>query len=116
VAVVTLPPVIADIAVSALLGHAQLDIIARFESRAGILPALQILAPELILFGLRPAEPTAPARLLRALVAPVAIIAFAPDGRDASLHEMRPTRRTYKNVSPRDLVRIITRAGAPPRV
>lgn len=106
-AVVTLSPVILDIIATLLPDRAALNVVAQLADRKDIEARLVALNPDLVLFGLRIGETENEACHLLAFLPSAMIIALSDDGRNAVIHEMRPHRRTLRNISPRMLIHTI---------
>jgi hypothetical protein len=115
-AVVTLSPVILDIIRTLLPNWAVLNIVAQHADRTDIEARLGAVRPDLVLFGLRIGETENVAGALLDLLPRTTIIALSSDGRDAVIHEMRPHRRTLRDVSPSVLIRSILAKSARPKI
>ncbi len=103
----TLSPIFVDLVAALLSGRAALEIVARFDTHAGIEAQLAAASPDLILYGLQggEAENVAIALLQRLPLAKVVV--FSSDGHDAYVHTLRPHRKVLLDLSPRVLIRAI---------
>jgi DNA-binding NarL/FixJ family response regulator len=97
-------PMLSDIIKQLLVRQASLDVVAEFESRDWLEQRLPVIAPNLILIGLRPREADGIGLSLLGLVPGAKVIAFSNDGRHAYLHEMRAHRAALIDVSPQALI------------
>jgi len=104
---VTLPLVLSDIIASLVEDRARLNIVARLRNRSEIAARFPVLAPDLILIGLRVGESDAVAAAALALVPSARVVALSFDGRDAYVHEAHAGRAALLDVSPAALVDVI---------
>jgi DNA-binding NarL/FixJ family response regulator len=105
--VVTMSPLLRDIIKALVTDVVTLDVVADFASRGEIAQDLALTRPDLILIGLEAGEKDEVGLNLLTQVPAAKVIAISNDGRDAYIHEMRPSHTVLSNVSPRDLVAAI---------
>jgi DNA-binding NarL/FixJ family response regulator len=110
--VVTLAPLLRDIIKALVTDLITLDVVADFGSRGEIAQDLALMRPDLILIGLEPGETDEVGLNLLTQVPAAKVIAISNDGRDAYIHEMRPSRTVLSSVSPKDLVAAIASIAA----
>ena len=106
--VVTMSPLLADIVLNFLKSGLAIDLIDVLEDREALAQRLADLRPDLVLLGLRETESDACARPVLASVPSARVLALAPNGQHAWLHEMRPHRVALPHVSKRGLLRILS--------
>jgi DNA-binding NarL/FixJ family response regulator len=87
----------------------QLEVVARLHDYADLCEELRLLAPGLILIGLRPNEADAIAASILTCLPTARIIVFTADRRHAYVHEMRPHRVALFDVTPTALIDAIVR-------
>jgi DNA-binding NarL/FixJ family response regulator len=104
---VTLPLVLSDIIASLVEDRARLNIVARLRNRSEIAARFPVLAPDLILIGLRVGESDAVAAAALVLVPSARVVALSFGGRDAYVHEAHAGRAALPDLSPAALVDVI---------
>ena len=97
--IVTISPLLRSLVVGALQPHFGIDIVDITETRDGLTARLAALAPDLVLLGLGPDEDDAAAIALLHAMPTARVLALAPDGARAWLHEMRPYRTILADLS-----------------
>jgi DNA-binding NarL/FixJ family response regulator len=105
--IVTMSPLLTDIIEQLLSGRVTLEVIGRFDVRTLLEEKLRVLAPDLILVGLRRGETDEIGRTLLSLVPVAKVIAFTNDARHGYVHEMRAHRAALIDISPQALIKAI---------
>jgi DNA-binding NarL/FixJ family response regulator len=106
-ALVTLSPLLSDIITQAVEAEIRLEVVAQVHSRDSLEERLSLIAPDLILIGLRVGETDAIAAAVLVAAPAAKVIAFSADSRHAYLHEMRAYQTTLINLTPAVLVEAI---------
>lgn len=107
-----MPPLIVDIIAKLLPDRTALNVLAQLADRVDIQERLSALNPDLVLLGLQNGETENVPYDLLALLPSAMIISLSSDGRSAVIYEMRPHRRTLRNISPRVLIQTILARSA----
>jgi chemotaxis response regulator CheB len=102
-ALVTLSPLLSDIITQAVEQDIELDVVARIDDRDSLGERLRLVAPELVLIGLRAGESDAIAATALAAAPTAKVIAFSADCRHAYLYVMRPYQLELIDVTPATL-------------
>ncbi len=102
--VVTVAPLLAELVIGVLAPYLRCDVVGVLDNREELAAHLAALAPDLVLLGLLAGETDASARALLAMLPTAKILALAPSGQHAWLHEMRPRRTTLADLSVTTLV------------
>ena len=106
-AVVTMPPIVAELLTTLFADLVDLDVVACFLDRASAQAELGALTPDLVLLGLEAGESDAAANHLLTRLPRARVIALAHDGRSISVHEMRPHRTVLADISTDELVAVL---------
>jgi DNA-binding NarL/FixJ family response regulator len=100
---ISLPPLLRDIITALVQDHAPVTILAQFTSRRAAV-RLALLAPDVVIVGLRLGESDAIGRKYLAQIPAAKIVAISSDGRNAFVHEAPSRRTVLRGVSPQALV------------
>ena len=104
---VTITPLLGDIISQVVTVQAPIEIFARLDSRDRLELRLRILAPHLVLIGLRKDEDAAIALSLRNTLPRAKVIALSHDGHHAYLPVPDHPRTTLIDLSPKALIEAI---------
>jgi hypothetical protein len=104
---VTITPLLGDIISQVVAVRAPFEIVARLDSRDRLELRLRILAPNLVLIGLRKGEGGAIALSLRNTLPRAKVIALSHDGHQAYLPVPHRHRTTLIDLSPKALIEAI---------
>lgn len=107
VAIVTIPPLLADILREVLAGHLAIEIVAQIVRRTRLEQRLRAARPDIVLIGLRRGESDAVARSLLIALPAAKIIAFSGDVQHVWVHQMRPYRIELHDFSPEALIALL---------
>jgi hypothetical protein len=107
---VTIPPLLSEILVEVASKGVQLKLIAQIE-RDALTEQLPLLAPDIVLIGLRSGETDEIGSAVLKLVPGARVLALSNDAHDAYLHEMRPHRTVLRNFSPANLLAALEGSG-----
>ena len=102
-------PLLTEIVEESVRLHAELDVVARFDTREFPEEKLRETSPDLILIGLHPGEADQVARHLLAIVPLAKVIAFSSNASRGYIHEMRPRRSEFVDISPEALIEELLR-------
>ena len=116
VAIVTMPPIIADLALSALRERAAVTMCAAYPARAQAAAKLGADDPDLVLLGLARGEDTRFAAGLARPLSRAVIVALSRDGHRAILVRGFHPPRIFADVSLSDLTDAVIAALARPRI
>jgi DNA-binding NarL/FixJ family response regulator len=97
--IVTLPTFLRDIITTLAEDRQPLNIIADLDRRADVAAALESLAPDLVIVGLRAGETDHVGRDILSRVPSARVIAISDGGRNAYVHEMCACRTELLDVS-----------------
>jgi DNA-binding NarL/FixJ family response regulator len=100
---VTIPPLLSEILAEVATKSVQLKVIAQIE-RDALTEQLPVLAPDIVLIGLRSGETDEIGSIVLQLVPGARVLVLSNDVHDAYLHEMRAHRTVLRNFSPAHLV------------
>src|SRR4051794_1157952 len=104
---VTLSTLLGEIIERVVMKQVELEVVARLDDQTALCERLRLLAPDLVLIGLRPGQTDAIAGSMLACVPAAKVIVFTSDGRHAYLHEMRAHRAALIDVTPEALIAAI---------
>ena len=104
---VTLSPLLGELMTQALATTLQLGPVAVLHTRRRLMARLRALAPDIVLFGLRPRETIVQAQALAEALPQTRILAFVAHGRLASLHISGRPPRPLNAVSLRGLAKAL---------
>ena len=107
VAIVTIPPLLADILREVLGGQVAIEIVAQVGRRARLEQRLRAAGPDFVFIGLRPGESDTVARGLLTALPGAKIIAFSSDVHHVSVHQMRPHRTELHDFSKEALIALL---------
>jgi hypothetical protein len=107
---VTIPPLLSEILAEVASKRVQLKVIAQIE-RDALTEQLPVLAPDLVLIGLRSGETDEIGSIVLKLVPGARVLVLSNDVHDAYLHEMRPHRTVLRNFSQAHLVAAFEGSG-----
>jgi len=105
--VVTVAPLLAELAIGVLRPHMSLDVVAVLDARDRLEEHLRSRAPDLVIMGLAPGESDDCALSVLAALPFSEVLALDPSGKHAWLHEMRPHRTAMIDFSAAALVRAL---------
>jgi hypothetical protein len=109
---VTIPPLLSDILVEvASQGTHHLRLIAQIE-REALTEQLPLLAPDIVLIGLRSGETDEIGSVVLKLVPGAKVLVLSNDGHDAYLHEMHAHRALLRNFSAAHLLAVLEGSGS----
>ena len=97
--IVTLPKFLRDIITTLAEARLPLNIVAEFDRRHDVAAALEVLAPDMIVVGLRAGETDDVARDILARIPGARVIGISDGGRNAYVHEMGASRTVLLDVS-----------------
>lgn len=104
--VITLPPLLRDIITALVQERTPVTILTQFASRRAAV-RLALLAPDVVIVGLRSGESDAIGRKYLAQIPAAKIVAVSNDGRHAFIHEAPSRRTVLRDVSPQALVDVL---------
>lgn len=104
---VAITPLLGDIINQLVAVRVPIEIVARLDTRDRLAQRLQILAPDLVLIGLREDEGDAIALSLRNTLPRAKVIALSHDGHQAYLPVPHRHRTTLIDLSPKPLIEAI---------
>lgn len=107
VAIVTIPPLLADILREVLAGQVAIEIVAELGRRPRLEQRLRAKRPDFVLIGLRPGESDTIARRLLTVLPCAKIIAFSGDIKRVWVHQMRPDRSELHDFSREALIALL---------
>jgi DNA-binding NarL/FixJ family response regulator len=107
VVMITLSTLLGEIIEQVVSRRLELEVVARLDRQTALCARLRLVAPDLVLIGLRPNETDAVASSILACIPAAKVIVFTSDGRHAYLHDMRARRAALLNVTPERLIEAI---------
>jgi hypothetical protein len=107
VAIVTIPPLLADILREVLAGGVAIEIIAQIGRRTRLEQRLRAARADLVLIGLRRGESDTIAQGILTALPGAKIIAFSSDIHRVWVHQMRPHRTELHDFSREALIALL---------
>lgn len=108
---VTIPPLLSEILAEMASKGVQLKLIAQV-GRDALMKELPVLAPDIVLIGLRIGETDEIGSVVLKLVPGARVLVLSNDAHDAYLHEMRARRTVLRNFSPEHLLAALEGSGS----
>ena len=97
--IVTLPKFLRDIVTTLAEDRLPFNIVADLDRRCAVAAALEVLAPDLVVVGLRAGETDDVGRDILSRIPSARVIAISDGGRNAYVHEMCASRTVLLDVS-----------------
>ena len=107
VAIVTIPPLLADILREVLAGQVAIEIVAQIDRRSRLEQRLRAARPNFVLVGLRRGESDAIARSILTALPNAKVIVFSRDVHRVWVHQMRPHRTELLDFSREALIALL---------
>ena len=109
VAIVTIPPLFADILRQVLAGQGAIEIVAQIDRRSRLERRLRAARPDFILIGLRHGETDAVALSILTALPDTKVVAFSNDFHRVWVHQMQPHRTEMHDFSLDAMIALLKR-------